>query len=369
VVRCGRADRARRSQRAAPAAARSPVEIDLPHGGVWLTAPGDYEITAGDAHDPAKVAAFTGKVELGGGLDKNSLVMAAPDAFSDHWRAQREDAEAADVRHLSPRISGAAALDAAGTWETDAHFGEVWYPNGIAADWAPFRNGVWRFLQPWGWTWVDDAAWGFAPSHYGRWARIGERWVWVPGAPIDDPLYSPATVAFLGTAGIGLSRPGDIGTAPAVAWFPLAPGETVGDGNEADYQNRRFAAAVTRPIFAGGRPIAAALLDLPEQRFADAPVILESLGIMPVGATGVAAAVPRALPVLAAVAPPPADLDQRHAFVVQLRDIPPSAPHVLARKKVTLVAAIPLRARLAASTSTLRSTHTRTRLTAARGGA
>ena len=24
---------------------------------------------------------------------------------------------------------------------------------------------------PWGWTWVDDAPWGFAPFHYGRWVN------------------------------------------------------------------------------------------------------------------------------------------------------------------------------------------------------
>jgi hypothetical protein len=51
----------------------------------------------------------------------------------------------------------------------------------------------WRWVMPWGWSWVDDAAWGFAPSHYGRWASIPEtdsldpsapgpeRWGWVPG--------------------------------------------------------------------------------------------------------------------------------------------------------------------------------------------
>ena len=90
-------------------------------------------------------------------------------------------------------------------------------------------------------------------------------------------------MAFLGTAGIGLSRPGDAG--PAVAWLPLAPGEAVGDGNDANYRNRRFATAVPRAVFAGGFPVAAALIDdVPEQRFADAPIILGALGIPPLGA-------------------------------------------------------------------------------------
>ena len=35
--------------------------------------------------------------------------------------------------------------------------------------WVPYRHGHWA-MSPWGWTWIDDAPWGFAPSHYGRWA-------------------------------------------------------------------------------------------------------------------------------------------------------------------------------------------------------
>jgi hypothetical protein len=28
-------------------------------------------------------------------------------------------------------------------------------------------------MSPWGWTWVDNAPWGFAPFHYGRWVGAG----------------------------------------------------------------------------------------------------------------------------------------------------------------------------------------------------
>src|SRR5690348_13403702 len=38
----------------------SSVEIDLPHGGVWLEAPGDYDIYAGDEKNPALVAVLDG---------------------------------------------------------------------------------------------------------------------------------------------------------------------------------------------------------------------------------------------------------------------------------------------------------------------
>ena len=40
----------------------------------------------------------------------------------------------------------------------------------------------WVWLRPWGWTWVDDAPWGFAPFHYGRWLWWGEPLVLGAGA-------------------------------------------------------------------------------------------------------------------------------------------------------------------------------------------
>ena len=75
------------------------------------------------------------------------------------------------------------------------------------------------YISPWGWTWVDDEPWGFAPFHYGRWAYAGNRWCWVPGPVAVRPVYAPALVAFVG--GVGIS----IGGGPGVGWFPLAPGE------------------------------------------------------------------------------------------------------------------------------------------------
>ena len=348
------------------------VEIDLPQGGVWLAAPGNYDITAGDAQTPAQIQVFSGKARFGGGLDDSHVAKAAPDWFSDWWRSQDDNADLTDPRPW-PGISGVTALGEAGHWELDSKLGNVWYPSDVAADWTPYRDGVWRYLAPWGWTWVDAAPWGFATSHYGRWARIDDRWGWVPGEKLDKAEYSPAVVAFLGTAGIGLSRPGDIGAAPAVAWFPLAPGETVGDGADATYQNRRFATAVPRAVFAAGQPVANALVDdVPVRRFVDAPVILQALGIPP-GSPVVAAAPKKpepAAPAIAAVAPTPnapAAPDERQGYVVALRDAPPRPPVHEIRKRVRVASVIVLRARPLASA--LHSPHNRQHLAAARGGA
>ena len=101
----------------------------------------------------------------------------------------------------------------------------MWYPQVTVADWAPYRYGRWAWVEPWGWTWIDDAPWGFAPSHYGRWAQIGPRWAWVPGRFGPRPVYAPALVAFMGEAAGGGNWGVSLGGGPGAAWFPLAPGE------------------------------------------------------------------------------------------------------------------------------------------------
>ena len=49
------------------------VEIDLPQGGVWLAAPGDYDIAAGEPSAPARIAVLGGKAQLGGGLRDSAM--------------------------------------------------------------------------------------------------------------------------------------------------------------------------------------------------------------------------------------------------------------------------------------------------------
>ena len=54
-------------------------------------------------------------------------------------------------------------------------YGTVWFPHVTIVGWAPYRYGHWAWISPWGWTWVDDAPWGFAPFHYGRWVFVARR--------------------------------------------------------------------------------------------------------------------------------------------------------------------------------------------------
>jgi len=99
--------------------------------------------------------------------------------------------------HVSPAMTGFEELDSYGIWAREADYGEVWFPKSVPADWAPYREGRWVWIEPWGWNWVDDEPWGFAPCHYGRWARIHDRWAWVPGEFAPEPVYAPALVAFI----------------------------------------------------------------------------------------------------------------------------------------------------------------------------
>ncbi len=130
----------------------------------------------------------------------------------------------ASLRYIDDDVVGYEDLDEYGSWRPVSSYGTVWFPNRVDADWAPYRDGHWVWQEPWGWTWVDDAPWGFAPSHYGRWVNVSNRWGWIPGPRNVRPIYAPALVAFVGGRGwsVSLSLGGD---SSPIGWFPLGPRE------------------------------------------------------------------------------------------------------------------------------------------------
>ena len=126
--------------------------------------------------------------------------------------------------YVSPEMTGAEDLHQYGNWETAVEYGNVWIPTRVAAGWEPYRDGNWVWTRQWGWSWVDNAPWGFAPFHYGRWVQFRGSWAWAPGRFEPRPAYSPALVAWVGgpqvTVGItigGTRRP------PPTVWVPLDP--------------------------------------------------------------------------------------------------------------------------------------------------
>lgn len=153
----------------------------------------------------------------------SSISTVALDPFSD-WVAKDEQrvTQSYASQFVSPEMTGWEDLDRYGRWDNDPQYGALWLPSVVASGWAPYQFGKWIWMAPWGWTWVDNAPWGFAPFHYGRWVSVSGRWAWSPGQRIRRPTYSPALVTWSGRP--HTYRAGhDAG--PAVAWKPLAPQE------------------------------------------------------------------------------------------------------------------------------------------------
>ena len=220
-------------------------EVDTPNLAFTLLRPGDYRIDANPDSQTTIITVRDGEGDVTGGGqafpvyarqqivvrgdDQITLSLASPpgaDAW-DQWcssRDRRED-QLQSARYVSREVTGYEDLDQYGGWDNQPGYGEVWMPTSVAAGWAPYHDGHWAWIAPWGWTWVDDAPWVFAPYHYGRWASFGGRWGWIPGPYGVTPIYAPALVAWIGGGRGGFSLSFSIGTAAAVGWFPLGPRE------------------------------------------------------------------------------------------------------------------------------------------------
>lgn len=217
-------------------------EIDTPNLALTLTRSGEYLISADPDNNVSTIVVREGDAQVTGGGNSWDLpagqqyVLSGTDqlaydaqpspGFGDFeaWcqdRDQREN-DSVSARYVSRDVDGYYDLDSYGQWESDADYGEVWVPTNVAVGWAPYRMGHWVYIAPWGWTWVDDEPWGFAPFHYGRWCFVRGRWGWVPGPRVVRPVYAPALVAFVGGSGWGVSLAFGGGMA-GVAWFPLGP--------------------------------------------------------------------------------------------------------------------------------------------------
>ena len=219
-------------------------EIDTPNLAFTIYAPGRYRIQTDPDGNATMILIREGQGQVTGGgqsydvepgqrytfagtdqLSYDVQPAVGLDAF-EMWsqsRDQREDASLS-ARYVSRDMDGAYDLDDHGDWQQDPEYGAIWIPRGVAVGWAPYHDGHWVWVSPWGWTWVDAQPWGFAPFHYGRWAYVRGYWGWVPGPPAVRPVYAPALVAFVGggPGGFGVSV-GFGGGFAGVAWFPLGP--------------------------------------------------------------------------------------------------------------------------------------------------
>src|SRR5271166_136821 len=305
-------------------------EVDTPNQAFSVTQPGQYRVEAGADGNSSMVIVRQGHGEVtGGGRTYNfssgqsgtftgtdsldGYVSAAGDQDDfDNWGQTRDRQYdgSQSARYVSRDVVGYEDLDNNGTWRSDPTYGNVWTPTSVQSGWAPYHNGHWVWIAPWGWTWVDDAPWGYAPFHYGRWVSIRGNWGWVPGPMNYQPVYAPALVAFIGGPNFGVSM--SAGGGGDVGWFPLGPREvyvpgyntsrgyvgrvntsntnvsntaitnvynnqvTNNNSNNITYVNRAVPGAVTavpQNAFRSSAPVARAAVPVNEKQIASAPVV------------------------------------------------------------------------------------------------
>src|SRR6267143_3631055 len=218
-------------------------EIDTPNLAFTVQKSGDYRFDVDPNGDATVVTVRKGEgdatgqgpgvrvhsdqqVRFSNGTSMNHAVAEAPayDGF-DSWCAVRDKRldSSLSARYVAPGTVGAEDLDDYGTWREEPPYGRVWVPARVAPGWAPYQFGHWVWVAPWGWTWVDDAPWGYAPFHYGRWVYGGGYWGWAPGPIYVRPFYAPALVAWFGGPGWGVSL--GFGGGGGYGWCPLGWGE------------------------------------------------------------------------------------------------------------------------------------------------
>jgi hypothetical protein len=338
--------------------ARQPYEIVTPRGTVKLLQQGDYYVEAGSTEDPtrlgvrsgaAQIQALNGQVlavrpnevaEVTGDGSNMQLrtIRTAPPAPPANWASRDRQVVYDAPQYLSAGVTGYEDLNGYGDWINDGGYGRVWVPRSVPSGWAPYRTGHWSYVQPWGWTWIDEQPWGFAPYHYGRWANRNNRWVWVPPQRDVRPVYAPALVAFVGGTELAVTL-GNQSAGP-VGWFPLGPREVyvpsyttnrdyyqrlnraarVEDriledrwqraqrreafaaNREQTMMNQRFATVVPTSAFVRSQPVMRSALQVQPQAIAAAPVAPVAAPPAPTASIASATAAPQPK---AATAPAP----------------------------------------------------------------
>jgi hypothetical protein len=347
------------------------VEVDTPNLAFSLLRTGEYRIDVKPDASTTIVTVRGGQGELTGpdqaftvpageqvqvtGADQaNYQTLGVPPRDTlDNFAFQRDQVEdqSPSARYVSREIVGFQDFDKYGAWRVTPDYGAVWVPNGTPAGWAPYHFGHWVWVDPWGWTWVDDAPWGFAPAHYGRWAYTGGYWGWVPGPIAQRPVYAPALVAWVGGGAIG----------GGIAWFALGPREvyvpsyqtspaylsrvnvsnTVIVNNinitninitTVNYVNRGAPGAVMavqQAAFASAKPVQSAAIVIRPEALKSITVVATA-SVAPTRASIVRTATPGAR-----VAQPPAAVQNR---AVVAKRTPPPPPVPFAQKQAALAA-------------------------------
>jgi len=168
-------------------------EIDTPNLAFSVLQPGVYRFTVDESGTTTAITVRSGQGEVTGAGAAYSVYANESDVFSgtdelvensqpygpeqdsfDAWSRSRDNRwdSSVSARFVSSDVVGYEDLDGHGAWESTPEYGNVWFPRGVEAGWAPYHDGHWSYIEPWGYTWVDDQQWGFAPFHYGLWCDV-----------------------------------------------------------------------------------------------------------------------------------------------------------------------------------------------------
>jgi hypothetical protein len=344
-------------------------EVDTPNLAFSLLRTGEYRIDVKPDSSTTLVTVRGGEGEIQGpdqalsvrageqaqvvGADQPSYqtVGVPPLDAMDTWSEGRDqsDDQSPSARYVSREMVGYQDLDRYGSWRNTPDYGNVWVPNGTPGGWAPYHDGHWLWVDPWGWTWVDDAPWGFAPFHYGRWAYVSGYWGWVPGPVAERPVYAPALVAWVGGGAVG----------GGVGWFALGPREvyvpsyhtspvylnrvnvtdTVIVNNNVNinvtnvqYVNRGAPGAVVamqQSAFASAQPVKSAAIAVRPDAIRSAPVVATA-AVAPTRASLTKTAAPGAK-----IVKPPATMQGKQVIA---KRTPPPPPVAFAQKQQALAA-------------------------------
>jgi hypothetical protein len=222
---------------------RTYFEIDAPNTTVAVQNAGMYRVDAGDKNDSqvrvsvsyggqariySESSAFTlrngrrAQIQVAGnyaGEWETTDSLRYTDEF-DAWALQRDELIAKRLqnahydKYYDSEVYGAEDLSEHGDWIYTQKYGYVWKPyrsaTGSYADWSPYRYGQWRWVPPYGWTWVNDEPWGYATYHHGRWVYHDNNWAWTPYAQhrASRSWWRPALVV------VGYSG-------SLICWYPL----------------------------------------------------------------------------------------------------------------------------------------------------
>ena len=209
-------------------------DLQTPQARIVMTEPGVVRVDTERAPDTTVVSILEGAAQVDGGgammtgRSGKRIEVRGDDLFSsvvvrdrfDDWvqtRDRREEGLPA-TRYLPNDVTGYEELDQYGTWVDNSEYGTLWAPRSVPIGWSPYSDGRWAWYDPWGWTWIDNAPWGYAPFHYGRWVQVNSRWCWAPGRFVGRPVWAPALVGWVGGGWGGGGHKG-----PGVGWYPLSP--------------------------------------------------------------------------------------------------------------------------------------------------